>query len=121
MIKLYISIMEDLKLQVKQSDNYNLITLYGVLVFDNCEDFLEEITDLADFEKNVFLDLYFLEYVDSSGIGALFDIVKRLQKRNLQIYAYNLNPKVKQIFTLVKLSEFIKIIEKQKMEQLLFS
>lgn len=118
-IQIYTKSMDDINIEVKQLKAYDLINVKGVLNFDNCDSFSREIEGNVDFSKIVVLDLFGLEYMDSSGIGAIFQIVKRLEENSLDMYVFNLSEKIEQIFKLVKLTDFVKIIEKGQIDKIL--
>ncbi|MDF0556583.1 STAS domain-containing protein [Kamptonema sp. UHCC 0994] len=90
-------------------DNYQLFRLTGLLdafseatfrkVLDKC---------IEEGPKHVILDLSQIDFVDSSGLGALVQLVKKAQtfEGTLQIVS---NPRVTQTVKLVRLEKFLSL------------
>ena len=90
-------------------DNYQLFRLKGLLdafseatfrkVLDKC---------IEEGPKHVILDLSKIDFVDSSGLGALVQLVKKAQtfEGTLQIVS---NPRVTQTVKLVRLEKFLSL------------
>lgn len=64
--------------------------------------------NIDDGPKNIVLDLSKIDFVDSSGLGALVQLVKRAQNAegSLQIVT---NPRVTQTVKLVRLEKFLSL------------
>lgn len=63
---------------------------------------------IEDGPKNIILDLSAIDFVDSSGLGALVQLAKKAQNAEgtLQIVS---NPRVTQTVKLVKLEQFLSL------------
>ena len=88
-------------------DNYQLFRLTGLLDAFSEPTFRKVLTKcVEDGPKNVILDLSTIDFVDSSGLGALVQIAKKAQSATgtLQIVT---NPRVTQTVKLVRLEKFL--------------
>lgn len=108
--------MDYLDYKIKNSHKYNLISLKGVLNIQTINKFFKEIDSNVGYKKILILDLLELQYIDSSGIGILMDIVKELQKNKLHLYIVNANDKVYKVIKFVGFSKYIKIIDKEALK-----
>ncbi|NDJ16552.1 anti-sigma factor antagonist [Myxacorys almedinensis] len=88
-------------------DNYQLFRLTGLLDAFSEPTFRKVLSKCVDDgPRNVVLDLSTIDFIDSSGLGALVQIAKKAQSANgtLQIVT---NPRVTQTVKLVRLEKFL--------------
>ncbi|MDE5103949.1 MAG: STAS domain-containing protein [Trichodesmium sp. St19_bin2] len=94
---------------VEVRDNYQLFRLTGLLDAFSEGTFLKTLKGKIDKgPKNIILDLSKIDFVDSSGLGALVQLVKQTNKDNgtLQIVS---NARVTQTVKLVRLEKFLSL------------
>ena len=90
-------------------DNYQLFRLTGLLDAFSEATFRKVLGNCIDNgPKNLILDLSQIDFVDSSGLGALVQLVKKTQNSegSLQIVS---NPRVTQTVKLVRLEKFLSL------------
>jgi len=90
-------------------NNYQLFRLTGLLDAFSEATFRKVLTKcIDDGPKHVILDLSKIDFVDSSGLGALVQLVKKAQslEGTLQIVS---NPRVTQTVKLVRLEKFLSL------------
>ncbi|EGK88574.1 STAS domain-containing protein [Microcoleus sp. MON1_C1] len=90
-------------------NNYQLFRLTGLLDAFSEATFRKVISKCIDESpKHVILDLSQIDFVDSSGLGALVQLVKKAQtlEGTLQIVS---NPRVTQTVKLVRLEKFLSL------------
>ncbi len=88
---------------------YQIFRLTGLLDAFSEPSFRKEIGKLIDdCPKNIILDLSHIDFLDSSGLGALVQLVKQAQnaKGSLQVVT---NPRVTQTVKLVRLEKFLSL------------
>lgn len=89
--------------------NFQLIRLTGLLDAFSEAIFRKVLSKLVDEDPaNLILDLSKIDFVDSSGLGALVQLVKKAQAAggSLQIVT---NPRVTQTVKLVRLEKFLSL------------
>ena len=59
--------------------------------------------------KDVVINMQNLEYIDSTGLGILVGVLKRLKQKEKDIYILNTKPNVKKIFTITGLDKIFKL------------
>ncbi|WP_445246255.1 STAS domain-containing protein [Microcoleus sp. OTE_8_concoct_300] len=90
-------------------NNYQLFRLTGLLDAFSEATFRKVLSKCIDEgPQNVILDLSQIDFVDSSGLGALVQLVKKAQtlEGTLQIVS---NPRVTQTVKLVRLEKFLSL------------
>ncbi len=70
--------------------------------------------ELADAGKAVVLDLSDVSFVDSSGIGAIVFLFKRLQARDLKVSVVGLRPQPRELFMMLRIHKAILCYESLK-------
>jgi anti-anti-sigma factor len=90
-------------------DNYQLFRLVGLLDAFSEPTFRKVLNKcVEEGPKHIILDLSHIDFVDSSGLGALVQLVKKAQglEGTLQIVT---NPRVTQTVKLVRLEQFLSL------------
>lgn len=64
---------------------------------------------IVDNKLNVLIDCEDLEYLDSTGLGALMSILKHANESNVKIRIINLKPNIGKLFTITGLNKIFNI------------
>lgn len=94
---------------VEVKDNYQLFRLTGLLDAFSEGVFIKTLkTNIDKGPKNIILDLSKIDFVDSSGLGALVQLVKYTKQKEgtLQIVS---NARVNQTVKLVRLEKYLSL------------
>ena len=95
---------------MKSSDIY-IINVTGEMDLYNSYKLKDLIIKMLDKKVNKFIiNLNDVEYIDSSGIGALIFICSTLKKSNLNLYISNIRGSVKKVIELTKLTGYLPLI-----------
>jgi anti-anti-sigma factor len=90
-------------------DNYQLFRLTGLLDAFSEPTFKKVAIKYAEEEpNNIILDLSKIDFVDSSGIGALVQLVKKTKELGGTVQIVT-NPRVTQTVKLVRLEQFLSL------------
>ena len=94
-----------------ENDDIAIIRLNGDLVVSEIEKLRKEIRDVIGREiYKIILDMSEIDFIDSSGIGLLVEILKTLSKyEGGQLRLINLNRQVKEILKQVQLYSIFEI------------
>lgn len=97
------------------NDKYNdvdVLTFEGILNAENVSQFREFNEKLlSDGSPLVVLDFEKLEQIDSSGIGAVISLLKKMRSQNGDVRIIKLRGAVKQLFELLRIDRGINIYE----------
>jgi len=92
-----------------------VLHLSGNFVMEISDEFnLLMATLTAGGMKKVVFDLSELKYIDSTGIGIFIAVTKQIRARGGDLVFFNVNPKVLEVFNLVKLNDFIQFFKGEK-------
>ena len=86
------------------------ISVEGELDVSTADKLKEHLHNLAD-EKilNMKINLERLDYIDSTGLGVMIGVLKKLKMDNKEIYILNPKSNVKKIFTITGLDKIFKV------------
>ncbi len=86
------------------------ISLQGELDVSTADKLKEHLHSLADKKiMDMKINLTNLEYIDSTGLGVMIGILKKLKISNKEIYIINPKSNVKKIFTITGLDKIFKV------------
>ena len=99
-----------MELKIRQNGEVYIIDVNGEMDLYNSYKLKELVTKML--EKNVksfIINLEQVDYIDSSGIGALIYICSTLKKMNLKLAISNVHGSVKKVIELTKLTGYFPI------------
>ena len=101
-----------MKLSKEERPGAIVINIEGTLDASNVHEFNDFIQQLAPYSKNIGMNMEKLSFIDSTGIGALVNLLSRLRQVGKSLYLFSLPPQVKEVFDTVKVSSFMNITSK---------
>ena len=95
---------------LNNENNFWEIHLEGELDVSSADKLKEYLHNLAD-EKilDMKINLQNLDYIDSTGLGVMIGVLKKLKTDNKEIYILNPKNNVKKIFTITGLDKIFKM------------
>lgn len=89
----------------------DVIKLYGELDIYASQEFKDECLNLLNKNKeDIYLDFTNLDYIDSTGLGALISILKEAQEMEKKIYLIEVNERIRKLFKITQLEEMFVFI-----------
>jgi anti-sigma B factor antagonist len=89
-----------LRLRSQVTESETVVRCSGRLTTDYAEEFKEEVRKLIPGAKTVVLDFTQLEYMDSSGIGAVVRLYVSAKKENCELRLVNFNQRIRDLLGL---------------------
>ena len=90
--------------EVREHNDVCVIDVAGQLIISNRQELKETIlAELERGERKFLIDFDQADYIDSSGIGALISLSKRIRTAGGELRLANLNPDLRTLFELTKL------------------
>ncbi|HHW70158.1 MAG TPA: STAS domain-containing protein [Clostridiales bacterium] len=105
-----------MKIERKFDDSSNSwqVKLEGEIDIYNAPELKEALTNLIDEKQgDIIIDCEDLKYIDSTGLGVLISILKKVKEYDGVIKITNLKPYINKIFTITGLDKIF-IIEAQR-------
>jgi len=94
----------ELTLTSEKSEAQTIVHCSGKITARSTELLLETVRPQVLSSKRVLLDLAKLEYLDSSGLGAVVRLWMTGKKAGCEVKVANLTPRIKDLFTLTNIS-----------------
>lgn len=95
-----------LEISSKKFPNYWEVYLCGELDVSNCDKLKEFLNKLfIESQIDIKIDLEKLDYIDSTGLGVLISILKKLKTSNKELYLINPKQNVEKIFNITGLDK----------------
>lgn len=98
--------------QDSQSEKKITVFLNGCLDISTVSILNDEIANLSEF-KEVVIDFTDLTFIDSTGIGALLDIIYNSRQSNTLVEFYGLNEYIKEIFETVGIIRVLEAVQRK--------
>ncbi|MBI9098924.1 MAG: anti-sigma factor antagonist [Spirochaetaceae bacterium] len=100
-----------MELKIMKSNDIYIIDVNGEMDLYNSYKLKDLVIKMLDKKVNKFIiNLNNVEYIDSSGIGALIFICSTLKKSNLNLYISNIRGSVKKVIELTKLTGYLPLV-----------
>jgi anti-sigma B factor antagonist len=110
--RLYYSKYTIMELKIRKNAEIYIIDVLGEMDLYNSYKLKELIMKMIEKKIERFIiNLEDVEYIDSSGIGALIYITSTIKKVNLKLAITNVHGSVKKVIELTKLSGFFPILQ----------
>ena len=100
-----------MELKIRKNEDIYIIDVLGEMDLYNSYKLKELLMKMIEKKiENFIINMNEVEYIDSSGIGALIYITSTIKKMNLHLSITNVHGSVKKVIELTKLSSFFPII-----------
>lgn len=91
---------------VERENKPDVIKLYGELDIYESTDFKNKVLRyLNENEGDLYFDFSELDYIDSTGLGALIAILKQVEEMDRKVYLNGVNERIRKLFKITKLEE----------------
>ena len=92
----------DVRIHEVKPGNYTILPK-GRIDSETTPDFQKKIQAVVDKKaKNVLLNMNAVNYVSSAGLGAIFNLMKKLKENGGELLLCNLQPQIKKVFEIIK-------------------
>lgn len=94
---------------VRRHDRAGVIDLHGDLDGEAADELQAAYADVADGTDRLILNFGGLEYMNSTGIALVVELLARARSARLPVHAYGLSEHYRHIFSITRLSDFVAI------------
>ncbi|MGG3564869.1 STAS domain-containing protein [Neobacillus rhizosphaerae] len=101
-----------LLVEMQNKKECTFIQLKGILDITTIEDFVTQIEVLPEVHSLI-LDFSNLEFIDSTGIGAIMELIYLAKENNFSIELQGMDEGIKQIFEVVGLFMIMKVLKRE--------
>jgi len=90
-------------------DSFALLEIIGRVTSENSETLKEFLQEIGRREQRVLIDCSALEYISSTGLGALLVLLKLIQKKNGILRLFCVSPRIVEVFKISGFDKFFPI------------
>jgi anti-sigma B factor antagonist len=102
-----------MNIQIESDGDRRIIRIKEKVTFEHCELFHNQIRPaLDDNVREVVIDFKDVPFMDSSGIGEILRIFRAMQDRKGQLVLINPNQKLRDLFSMYRFDQYMKILNK---------
>src|SRR5690606_10902279 len=103
---------EDMSFSIQKQDEVVVVEVEGQLIVGNRQELKQKVLDELDAgERKFLIDFSQTGYIDSSGLGVLVSLSKKIREQGGELRLANLNEDLKTLFELTKLDTLFHIAD----------
>jgi anti-anti-sigma factor len=103
----YVKVSKDIQ------DNICTLRVRGVLDYSTMNPFLRETESIEKETAKVIIDFTGLDFIDSTGIGSIINLVHESADKNMEIQLTGMKEEVKHLFDTVGLFSIMEMLQKE--------
>ena len=101
-------------IQVESHGNRRIVHIRGKVTFEHCPGLQTHFDSLLDEGvREVVIDFKEVPFIDSSGVGEVLRMFKRMRDSGGDVLLANPNQKLRALFSMYRFDKFMKIIEEK--------
>lgn len=102
----------DIEIKLNEDKNTWLVVPKGEIDIYTSPELKNKVINAVKGERaDISIDFLKVDYVDSTGLGALISILKKVRENDNTVYVKNLNPNIRKLFDITSLDEVFEIKE----------
>lgn len=91
-------------IRIEQRDDTTVVAIVGQLLLENRQELKDRVlAEVQEGRRRFLIDFRQTSYIDSSGLGALVSVAKRIREVGGDIWISNLNADLRTLFSLTRL------------------
>jgi anti-anti-sigma factor len=99
-------------IQVESRDDRRIVHIQGKVTFEYCPALQSTLDSLLNEKvREIAIDFKDVPFIDSSGIGEVLRLFKRMRDAGGEVVLLNPNRKLRDLFTMYRFDQFMKIRE----------
>ena len=102
-----------MNIQVESQEDRRIIRIDGKITFEHCPAFQKRLDAVSSEKgvKEVVVDFRQVPFIDSSGVGEILRLFKRMREVNGEVVLINANKKLHDLFLMYRFDRFMKICD----------
>ena len=91
-------------IRIEQRDDTTVVAVAGQLLLENRQELKDRVlAEVQQGRRRFLIDFRQTSYIDSSGLGALVSVAKKIREAGGEVWVANLNSDLRTVFTLTRL------------------
>ncbi len=101
-----------MEIQVESQGARQIIHIQGKITFEYCPMLQSRLDSVVDQgAREIVIDFKGVPFIDSSGVGEVLRIFKRMRDTNGEVILLNPNQKLRDLFSMYRFGNFMKILQ----------
>ena len=101
-----------MEIQVESSGNRRIVRIQGKITFEYCPVLQSRLDSVVDEgAREIVIDFKGVPFIDSSGVGEVLRLFKRMRENGGEVILMNPNQKLRDLFSMYRFEQFMKILE----------
>jgi anti-sigma B factor antagonist len=101
-------------IQVESSGDCRIVHIKGKVTFEYCAELQSRLDSmLEESVQQVVIDFKEVPFIDSSGVGEVLRLFKRMQDAKGEVILVNPNQKLRDLFSMYRFNQFMTIREQE--------
>ena len=97
-------------IQVESHGDRRIVTIKGKITFEHCPALQSRLDAVVEGTvKEVIIDFKEVPFIDSSGVGEVLRLYKRMRENSGEVVLANPNQKLRDLFTMYRFGQFMSI------------
>lgn len=108
-----------MNIQVESQRNRRIVRVNGKITFEYCPVLQNRLHAVSDDEdvREVVIDFRQVPFIDSSGVGEILRLFKRIREVDGEVVLMNPNKKLQDLFLMYRFDQFMKICEETDLDR----
>ena len=100
-------------IQVESHDRRRIVRIKGKVTFEHCPEFQRRLDSILQDKgvREVAIDFSRVPFIDSSGVGEVLRLFKRMRELDGEVVLMNPNRKLRELFLMYRFDRFMKICD----------
>jgi anti-anti-sigma factor len=99
-----------MEIQVESSGNRRIVHIKGKITFEYCPVLQSRLDSLVDDGvREIVIDFKEVPFIDSSGVGEVLRLFKRMRESSGEVILMNPNRKLRDLFSMYRFEQFMQI------------
>jgi anti-anti-sigma factor len=104
-------------IQVESRGNLRIVHIKGKITFEYCPVLQSRLDSVVDEGvREIVIDFKDVPFIDSSGVGEVLRLFKRMKESDGELILANPNQKLRDLFSMYRFDQFMKIREEPDLE-----
>jgi anti-sigma B factor antagonist len=100
-----------MKLELIEKDSYAILKIIGGLDAAHTKEFKHQFQAFAEQHQNFIFDLSEMEFMDSTGFGAVVSVYKLMKEAGGKVLITNLQSKPKMLFKITRADKIFQVFD----------
>lgn len=104
----------NVEIQLVEGKRFCTLKFSGILDYSTMDTFIEKVRSIKTDTKNVVIDFTELEFIDSTGIGAIINLVHEANEKDFLVELVGISPENEALFNMIGVFDIIETLQNRE-------